>query len=383
MNCTLHGALYGTCDITNKTERVGWVSDPNTGRGTASLLYSCFFTIFLCVWSSYHPHIPGTADGPLKCYIYKLKWVGIGILAPEWLAFNAIKEMIAARELTKQMRSFEHFYWTNVHSQFLLMGGFVIAKAPESKTIDDAHSFHEFLRFEKPVTRSRLIPTRGDLKDRSKADGLTKTIAVFQTTWMITQVIGRAISHLPISALEIATLGYAACSLATYFAWWDKPYDAQSRIYYRLRDSSNTNEPSYELSSVAALGDQLLQRRAWDHVNPQNYKSAYLGFLITLVFGAIHCVAWDFEFPTVAERLAWRIATAGSIGFSMSFMILILLGPESAKMGDITAVMVVLLSLLYLASRALLVSLVLSELRALPVGVYQTVRWTNFIPAIR
>jgi hypothetical protein len=35
----------------------GWISEPS-GRGTASLLYNCLITIFLCVWSATHSNIP-------------------------------------------------------------------------------------------------------------------------------------------------------------------------------------------------------------------------------------------------------------------------------------------------------------------------------------
>lgn len=61
--------------------------------------------------------------------------------------------------------------------------------------------------------------------DKSKADSLAKALVCLQAIWCLVQVIGRLASHLPVTLLEINTLGHALCALAIYMCWWSKPLD--------------------------------------------------------------------------------------------------------------------------------------------------------------
>jgi hypothetical protein len=51
-----HTTRSGRLSVTMNNSRVGWVAEPE-GRGTAGLLYSCLFTIFLSTWTAYHPGV--------------------------------------------------------------------------------------------------------------------------------------------------------------------------------------------------------------------------------------------------------------------------------------------------------------------------------------
>jgi hypothetical protein len=62
-----------------------------------------------------------------------------------------------------------------------------------------------------------------DIKDKSKADGLAKTLVCLQATWLILQCAGRLASRLPITLLEINTIGHCFCALLIYLIWWNKP----------------------------------------------------------------------------------------------------------------------------------------------------------------
>jgi len=90
-------------NATNVTT-VGWVSDGDNKRSTISLLYSCLFTIFLCTWSAMHLSVPGERDTPLRVFWRKCRWMIIGLLAPEFVAFIAISEWNAARMLVQNVR---------------------------------------------------------------------------------------------------------------------------------------------------------------------------------------------------------------------------------------------------------------------------------------
>ena len=63
------------------------------------------------------------------------------------------------------------------------------------------------------------------IQDRSKADGLAKLLVCLQAGYMIIQCLGRLLAKLPISHLEINTLGHVVCVLAMYLFWLNKPQD--------------------------------------------------------------------------------------------------------------------------------------------------------------
>lgn len=66
---------------------------------------------------------------------------------------------------------------------------------------------------------------KGEVRDKSKADGLTKLLVVLQAGWMIVQCIARVAQDLPVTLLEINTIGHVVCAFALYMLWWRKPLD--------------------------------------------------------------------------------------------------------------------------------------------------------------
>lgn len=80
-----------------------WVSDPDD-RGTWSLLYSCIFTLALCVWTAVHPNVPSQdfQRGPGK-YGKKLLFVLFAMLAPEYGVCVAFTQFQRARSLAQEL----------------------------------------------------------------------------------------------------------------------------------------------------------------------------------------------------------------------------------------------------------------------------------------
>jgi hypothetical protein len=107
---------------------------------------------------------------------------------------------------------------------YAVMGGFVV----------NVHPIHNTL---KKVTltpfgilalarEGHFLDIPGDaIKDKSKADGLAKTLVLLQVGWMIVQLIGRKATGLPITLLEVHTLVHVACALIMYILWFKvSPY---------------------------------------------------------------------------------------------------------------------------------------------------------------
>ncbi|KAL9019840.1 MAG: hypothetical protein Q9185_002889 [Variospora sp. 1 TL-2023] len=67
--------------------------------------------------------------------------------------------------------------------------------------------------------------SREQIKDKSKADGLKKTLVCAQALWFCVQCITRLAQALPVSLLELNTFAHALCTLVIYILWWHKPLD--------------------------------------------------------------------------------------------------------------------------------------------------------------
>lgn len=63
---------------------------------------------------------------------------------------------------------------------------------------------------------------KDDIKDKSKEDWLAKTLVCAQAGWMVVQIIGRVFNGLPVTLLEVNTLGHVLCALVIYLLWWYK-----------------------------------------------------------------------------------------------------------------------------------------------------------------
>lgn len=85
--------------------------------------------------------------------------------------------------------------------------------------------------------------SKNSIRDRSKADNLAKSLVCLQAGWMIVQCITRVVAHLPVTFLEINTLGHVVCALLMYILWWHKPLEVSI-------PTRSTLEPSNALEHI-------------------------------------------------------------------------------------------------------------------------------------
>ena len=69
------------------------------------------------------------------------------------------------------------------------------------------------------------LPPKEVIAERSKSDALAKTLVCLQAGYIIVQCISRLGSGLPLTFLEINTLGHVLCALIMYSFWFHKPQD--------------------------------------------------------------------------------------------------------------------------------------------------------------
>lgn len=122
----------------------------------------------------------------------------------------------------------------------------------------------------------------------------------------------------------------------------------------------------------------------------QNDKADIVTSVVTVLFGAVHCLAWTFHFPSETERLLWRIAalvsTASPIVWTIVYTLSFIddrahLGESHIKMETINMLSGIVVPL-YLMARLILLVIACISLRSLPDAAYETVYWTTFIPHV-
>ena len=84
-----------------------------------------------------------------------------------------------------------------------------------------------------------------EIEDRSKADGLSKTIALCQTLWFVLQCLARPAQNLDLTLVELLTLSLAVLNGVMFFLWWHKPRGVHCPVrVYLLDDFNDFNEPN-------------------------------------------------------------------------------------------------------------------------------------------
>ena len=264
---------------------------------------------------------------------------------------------------------------------------------------------------------SFTIPTEAEIKDKGKSDWLAKSLVLLQTSWFVTQCIARAIEHLPVTHLEIVTLAYAAMNFVIYIFWWNKPLNVNRpiRVFRKSEPGDARTQVTEPISEVQNLtwdtfveglgtifafivggqdGDVNLSRedrvpRFWANSDKDYVIIAdAIVLVVGVCFGAIHCIAWIFSFPTHEELLMWRISSVGitAVPVFAPFMFLLAIWLNDSMNFQYSAITVMSsilpAGILYILARAVTLVLAFTSLRDLPPGAYETVYWTTFIPHI-
>jgi len=331
----------------------------------------------------------------------------------------AIRQYLRAREIA---RDNEYRQWSMTHAFFIIMGGFHLFER-SSRGTSNGHPcvLREDDKPLHPLKESDLshyldsftMPTEAEIKDKGKSDWLAKSLVLIQTSWFVLQCIARAVEHLPVTHLEIVTLAYAAMNFVIYIFWWNKPLNVNRPV--RVFRKSDVEEPTlgerrlalenhnpfrkilmfiggYQDENVELSREDKVPRFWADNGSRSDFVTAdriVLG--VGVCFGAIHCIAWDFSFPTHVELLIWRISsvaiTAVPTYIFLTLSLGIWLGNMDFEIAGGIATFIVIISIfptgiLYILARAVTLGLAFTSLRDLPPGVFETVHWTTFIPHV-
>ncbi|KAK3984083.1 hypothetical protein QBC44DRAFT_337640 [Cladorrhinum sp. PSN332] len=150
--------------------------------------------------------------------------------------------------------------WTMTHSHYAVMGGFAIL----TKSSRGDFSPNGWKR----VTLTalgilhlaehypELLPdiSVGDINDKSKANGLAKTIIILQASWFSAQCLSRMALGMTVSLLELNTFAHAVCAITAYAMWWNKPFDVGEPT---LVDGSGSDLLCASMCMASRLGGEV------------------------------------------------------------------------------------------------------------------------------
>ncbi|KAF5357683.1 hypothetical protein D9758_007405 [Tetrapyrgos nigripes] len=226
------------------------------------------------------------------------------------------------------------------HGFFISMGGFVTRQGHHPIILPDQLT-------EEILSEIRATKVQ-DIEDKSKGDAVSKGLALLQTLWFLVQILTRAIQHLPISELEIATVAFAILNLLVYGLWWYKPLDVQRPImigpgpgeyeisatswrqWFSFRKFMDLVFGQYSCEPEESISVPIVWVPVGNLGQAEFIMSGVAAFIAASIFGAIHCFAWNFSFPTSTEQMMWRISAA----FIALFPFVFVLGTTTGLIAD-------------------------------------------------
>jgi hypothetical protein len=178
------------------------------------------------------------------------------------------------------------------------------------------------------------VPSTRELEALNRGDTLVKALALIQIIYLIAQLAARKLSGLPSAQLEIGALAFSASSMITYILYWKRPQGVESIHVIKPKRAPSQEQikniardgPSYfwtkhrsgyildkefDLEPIPNDASQYIASSLPSIVDVVGTNNEIISLVIGALlggtlFGGLHCLAWNFHFPTRAEGLAWR-----------------------------------------------------------------------------
>jgi hypothetical protein len=173
-----------------------------------------------------------------------------------------------------------------------------------------------------------LVLDTEDLADKSDDDAFAKAIAVLQFSWLTCQMLTRKAKHILVSQLEIVTLAFSVLAICIYGTYWSKPQNVENPTYVYVEVFSEDPERDQQIRRALQpdKSTSFFRRAPWHsdffkekggatRVPNDNFNFNLLPdclvclVIFTVFFGGLHCVAWDFAFPSYVELTMWHVAS--------------------------------------------------------------------------
>jgi len=143
-----------------------------------------------------------------------------------------------------------------------------------------------------------------------------------------------------------------------------------------------------DTAGCETLGDKRLRvptfYSPYNKDDPRQFIPIASAMCVAIVFGAIHCIPWSFQFATLQERWVWRISAILVVGTPISFIVIheTFYYPRNNLTRFFRGPILCGLIFLYVIARIVLLVLAFVALRALPPDAYVQLDWISFLPHI-
>jgi hypothetical protein len=278
--------------------------------------------------------------------------------------------------------------------------------------------------------------------DRAESSGLSKAILIIQVGWFCTNCASRLFQHLPLSLLEISTAAHAVCTLLTYFVWWSKPSNiatptlmrerAAQEVYSLLKCSDEEYDEALEVAKKRAEGDSsapaptgphesaktVLAANALRHLLPtperppqpvfkqpghtlvpgkvrdktfyEKLSRATTIVVSPILYGLVHFLAWNDNFPTPLERLLWRASSfvvtfSGFAGVAVvvaSYPFYERLNPVVDIDSLVAIISFIMIPAAHMVASGFIIAESFRQLFFLDSTAYQVAPWSNYWPHV-
>lgn len=245
-----------------------WAATPGS-RGTLTILFSCAAALAFCVWTGVHLNVHQSSSSKKKRrareietevskFLCKLLWALIALPLPDIVLTLALHQLLVALEYQRAVNEFIgrqsplsvsellQQLWSKVRRKkegvrdktqdmtlkmafFATMGGFFYYDRSiegQGRGVVGVDSLRELgvmsLIYGYPLP---------EVRDKSKASGIAKTVAIVQTGWVLLQCLGRYLEGLHITLLELNTAVHVVFAIVMYGIWWEKPFDVGNSVF--------------------------------------------------------------------------------------------------------------------------------------------------------
>ncbi|KAH7074463.1 hypothetical protein BKA63DRAFT_491004 [Paraphoma chrysanthemicola] len=250
---------------------VGFRPEPNCGRGTVGMIWTCLTVMFFSAWSVIHvdtrptpsplsfQSLPRRAvrsmqrrftgdqkQGQINARhiatwhptFRKLLQAVIMLVFPEYAVLNAVEEFTIARLIqhrTREIDRWESFRLKQAH--LVRMGGIIIPQ------LDQPEYFSHFVAQNAHVLDYDRFPDNARITLRVKRDFVDKAIALTQSLYFLSSISVRHSRDYRIALIEQATLNYIAYASIAFLLRLQKPQDLGEPFELDLVDLPSPSVP--------------------------------------------------------------------------------------------------------------------------------------------
>lgn len=187
------------------------------------------------------------------------------------------------------------------------------------------------------------------------------------------------------------------CVCSTFAAVVNIPFTILSRTYGidHIEQALHSTGTIELLAPNSSIADSNKILSMIFYCEDAEFKPIFCTFsLVGALFGAVHCLAWNFSFPTSNEQFLWRTASSTLVGSFVAVLRAVFPWDPSAfppgfwrnvcgcslwTVGDLLFVYAITL---YPLARIALLVLAIASFRSLPPSAFDTVDWIDFVPHI-